>query len=841
MKNNTSRVFGARSRCNYLGRRTWLSCYALLISLPIMAHGSAFAGGAFDQTITLEVAPNTLLAEALVRWGVETGVQVVMSDESVAMAKTKGVHGKQPARDALAALMHDSGLSYTVKGSTVHIVPAHLTDLVESQPTSSSDAPKKIRVGDGGMQIASRRNEVEEVVVTAQKREETLQEVPISISVLSGDALDASTGQGVIDELSRVPGIVIPPPSAFGVTQITIRGVGAQGVQWAGSSPSAYYLDTVPFGFARSAYIPDSGAFDLARVEVLRGPQGTLYGANAENGVVSVITHEADPRGFDLKARALLSGTDSGGASKGGDLAVNVPLIPGQLAVRGVVSYRNSSGWIDRPTEKDANDALLRDYRLKVAYRATDSLSIDLSMWSSRDHFGAPSISLLDRTAPISGTTAEPGDNDFDAYGAKISYQFSHFSIESRTSYLDFRSYNAQNLTPFGVGTFFDGLVLANWLNSRVFSEEILLNSTDTGPWRWTGGAFYRDESDGNAQAAMYGMIPPTPDPADIGYVSFRDTSRSYALFGQIARRFLNDKLEWTLGLRQFHDDVSTLKLDPTPPPFHLARSYTATTPRAVLSWYPNTNMTVYSSFSEGFRSGLPQYYLTTVLDPNIDAAAKPDKLYNYELGAKVDLFEHHLFIDTSVYYMNWRDVQQSISEALPGGGFLNGVLNGASASGPGVDIAMTSRPFDRLQIGATFSWSGLKIDSPLFSGGDLVFSKGDRLNNSSEYTGSLFATYRFPLASGVSGELSASANYTSAQSTHGPGSITHGDSLLFARASFTVDFRENWAVKLYGDNLTNEYGALYGPLVGFGPEAAELVPRSRPRTVGLSVDYRFK
>src|SRR6202008_3189641 len=131
--------------------------------------------------------------------------------------------------------------------------------------------------------------------------------------------------------------------------------------------------------------IPDSGAFDLARIEVLRGPQGTLYGANAEDGVVRVIPNEADPNAFDLKFRADGSGTDRGGANGGGDVAVNVPLINGQLAVRGVVSYHDWSGWIDRPTENDANDAILHDYRLRIAYQPTRALSIDLSLWSSRD------------------------------------------------------------------------------------------------------------------------------------------------------------------------------------------------------------------------------------------------------------------------------------------------------------------------------------------------------------------------------------------------------------------------------------------------------------------------
>lgn len=687
---------------------------------------------------------------------------------------------------------------------------------------------------------------LQEVVVTAQKREERLQDVPISITVLSGAALDTSTSQSLFDQLNRVPGVVIPPQggnSALGVTQIAIRGVASSGLQWSGSSPIAYYLDGVPFGFVRSAFIPDSNAFDLARVEVLRGPQGTLYGASAEDGVVRIIPNAADFSGFDLKARVLGSGTDGGGVNSGGDIAVNVPLLPGQLAVRGVFGYEDWSGWIDRPEDKNANDAQLRNFRLNLAYQPIDGLSIALSYWGSRDHYGSQPNSLPDRSAPY-GEAPQPIDNNFDSFSARISYQFSHVLITSTTSYLEFNGYNAWD----GTYLFSVPLILANWLDSHVFSEELLLNSVDTGPWHWTAGAFYRNAGDTNSQGAGIGMAPTSPDPSELAYVDFKDSSRSYAVFGEVGRRFWDNKFEWTLGLRQFHDNVASTSLDPQTSSY-VPESFSATTPRGVLSWYPNTNITVYSSFSEGFRSGLPQYYTVTSILPSVPPA-RPDKLYNYEVGTKGDFFDHRLTVDVAGYYVDWKDVQQTIGVPIDVGnqvGFLNAVLNGPSASGPGLDIGITTRPIDRLRLGATFSWNDLTMNGPVEVSGLPLFNKGDRLNNSSEYTGSLFGSFTVPLGGDVSGELSANANYLGKQATHAiSGSnlpyVNYGNNLIFLQAAFTVRFRKNWSAKLYGDNLTNEYGSVVGPPVGFDPTMQDQgVPRPRPRTIGLEVDYGLR
>ena len=167
-----------------------------------------------------------------------------------------------------------------------------------------------------------------EIVVTAQRREERLRDTPISISVLGTQQLDRTSDPSMAEALVRVPAVTVRQSYLGGGIQVPIRGVATTNVIFAGASPTAYYLDSVPFGFTKTAIGPNADLYDLERIEVLRGPQGTLYGSSALNGVIRILTHPADLNEFEAKARASVSLTD--GASRANfrlDSAVNVPLI----------------------------------------------------------------------------------------------------------------------------------------------------------------------------------------------------------------------------------------------------------------------------------------------------------------------------------------------------------------------------------------------------------------------------------------------------------------------------------------------------------------------------------
>ncbi len=664
------------------------------------------------------------------------------------------------------------------------------------------------------------------ITVTAQRRVENLNNVPIAISVLRGQDLDQGSFEGVTEALNMLPGVVAVATNQGGGTQIGIRGVSASGPEFNGSSPIAYYLDWVPFGLVKSAIAPDSDAYDLNRVEVLNGPQGTLYGASALNGVVRVLTNDPDLNDFELKARVLGSETEDGGGNYGGDTAINMPIIDGKLAVRAVVGYENNGGWIDGPLGNNLNNEELRNYRVKVAAQPIDPLSVNLSLWSTRDNYGAPAASS--DGARISATIPEPLSTDYDAYNARIAYAGSSAIVSSMTSYLGYT--NGGQLEIPGLAPPYNTV-----LNSIVRSEELTATSANSAPWHWFVGGFYRDATDRIQQTI----------PTILG-TNWGDGSNSYAIFGELGRRFLDNQFEWSLGARYFHDQVyskqNTLDFDDSDPSllYYKKDSFKSPTPRAVLTWYPSSNLTAYISYAQGFRSGFPQYSSVAKTYPNFPAV-EPDKLSNYELGSKMELLDRRLSIDTALYYMDWLHVQQTLNVPVNGTSvYVTAPVNGQSASGVGMDIALSVHPMNGLTFGLSGSWNDLELDHPVYSSGILLFDKGDRLNDSSELTGGAMIAYSVGFYGGYSGTLNASVNYISKEYQRTLNTnevdVLSSDNLVLGRAGFSLEAPRNWTATLFVDNFTNESGAAAPPT----NPIPDWTPRLRPRTVGLQFDYKY-
>lgn len=669
-----------------------------------------------------------------------------------------------------------------------------------------------------------------EIVVTAQKREERLQNVPISISVLLGGDLDKSTAQGVSEALNAVPGVATTENYLGGGTSVVIRGVQAASPLFTGSSAVAYYLDSVPFGLIRSAIAPDEDAYDLERVEVLRGPQGTLYGASALNGVVRVLSSDPNLDEWDLKTRVSDSYTQSGGNNYRGDLAVNIPIIEGTVAARAVVGYESDSGWINQPNKTDVNDDELRNYRLKLKAQPTEDLSIVLSDWSSYQNYGAPSagysynrsLSLLD----------QPIITDFDAYGIKIDDRFAGYSLSSMTSYLDYKNDASLDLLAYG----FPGSIFFSGLESNVFSQELNLASPRQGEWRWSVGGIYIRGTENNLQT--YTLIGVDPETVDM-------VSKSYAVYGELTRLFFQDRLELTGGVRHYQDDVSQLgQLTPGTPFTPAGGTFGANTPRGVLTWHVSDTQMVYASYSQGFRSGFPQ-------DPSVPAgypSVRPDRLRNYELGSKGNLLGGTLAYDTSVYYMRWDEIQQLL--LVPYAGVPTGsgaVLNGQAASGVGIDFALSAQPTENLRLSAAVSWNDLEMDSTVISSGLPLFQKGDRPNYSPETTADASAEYQFALGSqGYKGGVTGSVNYISQQNYHvivngglpnAQAIVQPGDPMTVGRLSFSVLAPTHWTATLFADNVNNWRGTPIQPF----PEVTNWNARVRPRTMGLKFDYHLR
>ena len=672
---------------------------------------------------------------------------------------------------------------------------------------------------------------LEEIIVTAERRKELLKKTPISMTVVQGRALDQSTLTGLSEILNTVPGVAATVDAQSGGTQLTIRGVSAAGPVFEGAGTVAYYLDGIPFGFVRSAVGPDLDPYDLNRVEILRGPQGTLYGAGGLNGVVRVLTNDPDLSEFDAKARSFFSGTERGGANYGGDLEFNVPLVMDKLAIRVVLGDNYYSGWINSIDKKNVNDADLTNYRVKVAAKPTEDLTAEFTFWRTDNTYGAPSAG--DSGYFNDALLPEHMSSMYDGYGLKLGYDASAFTVTSDTSYLDYASTGFTDLNPEGLPGF-EGVTD---LRSKVFSEEVDLSSSGTGTFKWNAGAFYRDATDK--------VFQPLDTPGgQLMFDNYSDESKSWAVYGEIGQKFADDKLEVTLGLRYFNDngvdqalsasDLGPVSLSPFKADFH------ALTPRAVLQWYPNPEQSFYLSYSQGFRSGVIQDEEVTVISPNVPPA-RPDSLNNYEVGWKGSLLDRRVDVEAAVFYIDWNHVQQVVQTLISSGVYAGAVINGASASGAGAEGSISARVTDRLRLSANLSWNGLAQDDAVYSAGVLLFSKGQRLNYSPAYTGSSSAEYSFDVGStGFRGRLSSSFTYTSSMldtTLPGPSRVVlAGNNIYSFNARLAVDSpNRKWTASLFANNITNDNGS---PIKSASTDYFDF--RVRPTTIGMQLDYRY-
>lgn len=836
----------------------------IVLRTAILAVAMAMEPGAYAAGRQKVDVPAGDLAIALEALAKQSGAEYIYDVHRLRGITTQGVHGELTAEQALAKLLEGTKLRMTAHESGAILI----SDAQGDEPVKTTAEPPQLGVmrlaqaeqGDFSPSSAEDQrdkntenlksdsaagdsdNKLEEVVVTAQRRIESLQGVAMSISVLGGAELDRSTASSVATVLNNTPSISLNAQTGgiVGGSVISLRGVSNSSYREGGASTVAYYVDGTPYGLIRSATIPlDANPYDLERIEVLRGPQGTLYGANALNGVIRVITHDADPNNFDAKARAYVSNTESGGLNSGVDAALNLPLVTDRLAVRLSGGYRDNSGWIDSPIREDVNDQTSKNVRLKVHAGLSDTLSLNLSAWHSETTRGAPNMSTEDRR--ITSVEDERGSISFDVFGAELVKEFNGFSVTSNTSYMDLENFGILDGTPI---TF--PATLATTLTSRIFTEEVNVVSDGDGDWTWSLGAFYRDAEDFTDQ--ILGFTGGGPTFVNNDYV---DRSKSHAIYGELGRYFLDRTLQLTVGLRYFQDD-STLRLQSAYLPLPLTpfeTSADATTPRIVLAWRPDQDRTFYASYSEGFRSGLVQAPNVQVADPTLPAA-DPDLLRNYELGARGRMFGRLLDYDVAVYYIDWQDAQQSLEILLNNGLTASAVVNAVAASGFGAEASLTLHPDERWDIGGFVSHNGVNYGQNVRNaGGTIVLPEGGRLVGSPEWTAGASINYNFPFANGFKGEVGLTGAYRSTLTVYrsSSSSPTTFESAVGeyrfdgGNLHFSVRAPTNWALRLFIDNLTDNYST--EDPVGQNilvPASFEWRARQRPRTIGVQLEYRF-
>lgn len=703
---------------------------------------------------------------------------------------------------------------------------------------------------------------LEEIVVTAQKQEQKLSETPMSVTALSASDLQALAATQFRDFANTIPGLSFTT-SGIGSTQVSLRGI----TTGDNVSPTVgIYVDEVPYGsstaYAGAAQLSlDVGLFDVTRVEVLRGPQGTLYGASTMGGLLKYVSVVPDLNEFGGVARAGLAATEEGGTSYDVAGAVNLPFAAGKAAARVSGFYSHDGGYVDNIGLKkdDVNQTDVYGGRADVLFQPTDKLSIRVGAYLqdiSRD--GSISVDYnLANEKPLYGSldqyviVPEPFDQRFELFSATAVYDFGSAALTSITSYQSLHNVNVLDASdlytpllnfylnppppdpPFFV---FDATDVKYWIGTDKFTQELRLASKGA-TLDWLVGFFYTSENSNQHQQVGGWAADGTPFPLNIGTVKLPSTYEETAGFGTLTWHLTN-KLDLTGGLRYAHNSQtqeqkgSGLLVQPAPKENSSAN---VATYLADLRYLASDNLMGYLRFATGYRPGGPNVVIDDpeTGEPLGKSTFEADRLQSYEAGLKVSSNDRRLSADAALYYINWDNMQ--VIDANNGFG---AVANAGTARSLGAELTLTALPIPQLALVGAFAY----IDAELTENApDVGGQKGDPLPNTPDFTASVSADYSFD-AFGHASSVGALLRYVDDRVSGFP----ENNYPPFDLSSYTTfDLRGSMAfgpalARVYVRNLFDERGQLSASTVLTGLGGPAQVDIMQPRTIGVSVDWNF-
>ena len=663
----------------------------------------------------------------------------------------------------------------------------------------------------------------ENVTVTAQKREEQILDVPASITAVAGKSFEQMGITNIKDIAATVPSLSITE-DAPGHQRAQIRSISSP----LGLPTIGVYLDEAPINLDAAGSGTDVQMIDLERVEVLRGPQGTLYGEGSMGGTIKYVTRDADTTTTGGMVDGGYGTVSNGTATYRGSLVLNVPVVKEKFGLRIVAAESRAPGWVDYPAlnEEDVNTGVSKLLRVKGTWIASDTVTASLLLQGQDADFDGQNYSDPDGTAPFK--IAQPVQTKSKIANLVINWDAGAFTLLSSTSYMNRTDNNVYDYSlVFGYFVPYDTMAWVGSSDADVWSEEVRLASKGTGKLSWTAGMFYRDyQANGGGATVMTPAIIPDP------YSSFTDTtSKQSAVFGEISYAFAK-KLSATLGARYFHDDreqqTTTGYFGPPAVGANNSGTFDSTDPRLVLSYRPTEGTLVYASAAKGFRSG----GFNDGLPPQctLPGAFKPETLWTYEVGSSASLANGQFVVQGAVYRNDWQDIQTlTLCPGIP----IRATGNIGKAEGTGLDLQLTISP----ARGLRFTLSGNTNDSH-YVGTALAHNDGDQIDFAPKYNYGAAVDWGFHLTQNLPGAFHVDYQKTGSFPINFGvyGASVYSDPVDFvnARIGITVATVELY---LYGQNLTDQNGAVY-PANPFGGQPSAMRPQ--PRTVGLGFTWRY-
>jgi outer membrane receptor protein involved in Fe transport len=710
-------------------------------------------------------------------------------------------------------------------------------------------------------QTAQTSETLEEVIVTARRYATALGETPLSVSVLTAEDLRRSGASDIVDWFARVPGLSYSD-DGWGGHRTTLRGI-TSGTPVEPRPLSAWYLDDAPMmtisGSAQLGPIgaPHPLAIDLARIEVLRGPQGTLFGSSALGGAVRQISNSPDPGRFYGWVDAGASTTTHGSDNYQARMMLNAPIASDRAALR-IVGYRQQyGGYIDNITRaiRDIDRSEIDGGRLSVLWKMSPKLAVELHvLGQKRTARGLSSTDVAAGDYEQARSVPEQDVESWELYTLTVNYDMDWAHVTTISSYVDRQPLLTFDITCctqpllgfiFPTGNDFDDGV-------RDMVQELRLSSTAGKRLQWVAGAYYQVERRNFHQnwlspgfdAATGGLAASFGYPDSPWHADYYSRLRQRAVFAEITYQ-LSPAWHATLGARWF--DFTDNLLDRFggliaggASEAQGAYRESGATPHVGLEYHPNKQVLVFFNAAQGFRPGGANEFSADILPScQIDLDARgisfptkfsSDSLWNYELGVRGRWPDGRLAADATVYHIDWRDMQTSLLLPSCGATLVDNVGRAAS---DGAELELTWRPVRSVELGLSAAYidARLKEDAP-----DIQGENGERIATVPDWTLSVTARREFkmigPLTPFVQGDYQyvggAWSSYENATRVRVP-----SRNLVNLRLGVQG---KSWEIELFDENAFDERGVLYHNLNLLG-EWQTLV---RPRTVGLRTRVDF-
>jgi outer membrane receptor protein involved in Fe transport len=697
---------------------------------------------------------------------------------------------------------------------------------------------------------------VEEIVVTALKRSTTLQTTPMAISAVTGDSLEKLGATGLSDYFRQVPGVNLTQ-GQLGQSRVTIRGV-----QGSGEATTGLYYDETPVtGPSGTTQDPGNNAadlnlFDVERVEVLRGPQGTLYGGGSMGGTLRVIYNKPNAQEFGAAIEAQASNTKDGSTGSYLKAMGNIPLIEGKLAARVTAYTEDRPGYVDnvKLKTKDVNDSRSTGYRAMLGFTPTD----DLTFIATKVHQTSSAADMegwYDRvgTYETDSTVKLPLNTEMDLTSLTGKWDSPIGEVTAVSSYYRYDILRTIDFTPQYkpyIGTAY-GVIGYQPANLQSWNHELRLSSKDEGQLQWTVGGYMelrKDHIDSNTVLTDTATgLPYSP----LRYVTARfiDTDmKQTAEFGELT--YSPDQiagLSLTFGARHYDYTKTTsgagtqrnLLTGAAP------AAYSEQTAKAKgwvykfnASYKINRDAMIYATAAEGFRPGGANNI------PGLNSRLvvyNPDSLWNYETGVKTTWLAGRLTANAAIYRIDWKNRQTG---ALTADGLYSFITNSGNARIQGVELEVAAKPMTGLSINGSIGYTDAKLTEDQGNADVLVDGstgkKGDRLSSVPDWTASVSAQYVWPLPmDGLNGLVRADYAFTGDMvSTFRPTYIYYDKFGSFSTVNLRAGVEgADWGVYAFVSNLTNAEGIMNkNSNVGY----QDLLYGLAPRTIGVNARRKF-